>query len=115
MVNRDFLVQLHRNVGLWHEKALHNKHPIEKDLSAFLQLIEKEIRKIPKTEEYTMKSKFDRICDNLNIMCPVQFEYIFLMTNKELSVDDALISTTLSKEKVEELIIKMFVGEIDKI
>lgn len=102
-MNRDFLVQLHRNLGIWHDYLIHNKGPLEKDVEHILKVIEKEVKKLPKVS-HTLDSRFTQMESALKVICPVDLEWVFILSDQSLRQDNTYISTTLSKEKTESLL-----------
>ncbi len=105
-MNREFIVQLIRNLSLYEDYLFHIKDKDLQKVQEFGSFLEKSINKFPKKES-TVESKFKQMEEALKVICPIEHEWVFLLTDKSLSEEETMISTTLTKKDTGEMLLKL--------
>jgi hypothetical protein len=94
-MNREFIVQLIRNVGLYEDYLFHAKDSDLKKLQEFTVFLEKSLNKFPRKEN-SFKEKFNGIEQTIQILCPIKYKYFFVLLEGPEIEKGLLLSSNLT-------------------
>lgn len=106
-MNREFIVQLIRNLSLYEDHLFRIKDKDLQKVQEFNSFLEKSINKFPKREN-NFKEKFNGIEQTIKILCPIEYKYFFVLLEGVEIEKNLLLSSNLTPDQTWEFIDDMY-------